>query len=40
LISYAFISFHRFAIPVWDTAIVGQIVGFIGITVLFLAAVI
>jgi hypothetical protein len=40
LISYAFISYHRFAIPVWDTAIVGQIVGFIGITVLLLAAVI
>jgi len=40
LISYAFISYHRFAIPVWDTAIAGQITGFIGIGILFLAALI
>ena len=37
LIGYAFISYHRFAIPVWDTAIAGQVVGFLGITLLFLA---
>ncbi len=37
LIGYAFISYHRFAIPVWDTAIAGQVVGFFGITLLFLA---
>ncbi len=37
LIAYAFISYHRFAIPVWDTAIVGQVVGLFGITLLFLA---
>jgi len=38
LIGYAFISFYRFAIPVWDTAIAGQIVGFLGIGILFLAS--
>lgn len=38
LIGYAFISFHRFAIPVWDTAIAGQVVGFLGICLLFLAS--
>jgi len=37
LIAYAFISYHRFAIPVWDTAIVGQIAGFLGIGLLLLA---
>ncbi len=37
LIAYAFISYHRFAIPVWDTAIAGQVVGLFGITILFLA---
>lgn len=40
LIVYAFISNYRFAIPVWDTAIAGQVAGFIGIGLLFLAAVI
>jgi len=38
LIGYALISFHRFAIPVWDTAIAGQIAGFLGVGLLFLAA--
>jgi len=37
LILYAFVSYHRFAIPVWDTAIVGQIAGFLGIGLLLLA---
>ena len=37
LIAYAFISNYRFAIPVWDTAIAGQIAGFLGIGLLFLA---
>ena len=37
LIAYAFISNYRFAVPVWDTAIAGQIVGFLGIGLLFLA---
>jgi hypothetical protein len=37
LIAYAFISNYRFAIPVWDTAIAGQIAGFLGISLLFLA---
>ena len=37
LIVYAFISNYRFAIPVWDTAIAGQIAGFLGIVLLFLA---
>jgi len=37
LILYAFVSYHRFAIPVWDTAIIGQVVGFLGIALLFLA---
>jgi hypothetical protein len=40
LITYAFVSHHRFAIPLWDTAIVGQIAGFSGILLLFLAAII
>ena len=30
-------SNYRFAIPVWDTAIAGQIAGFLGIVLLFLA---
>ena len=38
LIAYAFISNYRFAVPVWDTAIVGQFVGITGILLLFLAA--
>jgi hypothetical protein len=38
LITYAFISYHRFAIPVWDTAIAGQVVGFFGISLLLLAS--
>lgn len=37
LITYAFVSNYRFAIPVWDTAIVGQIIGFAGVGLLFLA---
>ena len=37
LIIYAFVSYHRFAIPVWDTAIAGQVVGFLGIALLLLA---
>jgi len=37
LIGYAFISYHRFAVPVWDTAIAGQVVGFLGISLLLLA---
>ena len=40
LIGYAFISNYRFAIPVWDTAIAGQVAGFLGIGLLFLATVI
>jgi hypothetical protein len=40
LILYAFVSYHRFAIPVWDTAIAGQFVGFLGIALLFLASII
>ena len=39
LIGYAFISNYRFAIPVWDTAIAGQIVGFLGIGMLFFASI-
>ena len=37
LIGYAFISNYRFAVPVWDTAIAGQVVGFLGISLLLLA---
>ncbi len=37
-IGYAFVSYHRFAIPVWDTAIAGQIVGFVGIGLLLMAS--
>lgn len=37
LIAYAFVSNYRFAIPVWDTAIAGQIIGFLGMGLLFLA---
>lgn len=40
LIAYAFVSHQRFAIPLWDTAITGQIAGFAGIVLLFLAAVV
>lgn len=39
LIGYAFVSNYRFAIPVWDTAIAGQIIGFLGIGTLFLASI-
>ena len=39
LISYAFISNYRFAVPVWDTAIAGQIIGFLGIGMLFFASI-
>ena len=37
-IGYAFVSYHRFATPVWDTAIAGQIVGFVGIGLLLIAS--
>ena len=37
LIANAFISNYRFAVPVWDTAIAGQIIGFLGIGLLFVA---
>lgn len=40
LIAYGFISNYRFAIPAWDTAIAGQIIGFIGMGLLFLANII
>lgn len=40
LIGYAFISNYRLAIPVWDTAIAGQLVGFLGLGLLFLANII
>lgn len=39
LIGFAFISHHRFAIPAWDTAIAGQIIGFLGIGMLFFASI-
>lgn len=38
LIGYAFISHHRLAIPAWDTAIVGQVMGIVGVGLLFLGA--
>lgn len=37
LIAYAFVSNYRFAIPAWDTAIAGQIIGFLGMGLLLLA---
>jgi len=40
LIGYAFISYHRFAIPVWDTAIAGQVVGLFGIGLLLISSLI
>jgi hypothetical protein len=38
LILYAFVSYHRFAIPVWDTAIVGQVAGLLGMGLLLVAS--
>lgn len=38
LILYAFVSYHRFAIPVWDTAIVGQVAGLLGTGLLLVAS--
>lgn len=40
LIVYAFVSHHRFAIPVWDTAIAGQFMGLLGIGLLFLGTIV
>ncbi|UCC50894.1 MAG: hypothetical protein JSV68_17540 [Anaerolineaceae bacterium] len=40
LILYAFVSYHRFAIPVWDTAIVGQVAGLLGTALLLVASLI
>jgi hypothetical protein len=39
-IAYAFVSFHRFAIPVWETALAGQAAGFVGLGLLFFASVV
>ena len=37
-ILYAFVSYHRFAVPVWETAIAGQVIGLVGIGLLFAAS--
>ncbi len=37
-ILYAFVSYHRFAVPVWETALAGQVMGFLGIGLLFAAS--
>ena len=37
-ILYAFVTYHRFAVPVWETALAGQVMGFAGLGLLFLAS--
>lgn len=33
-IFFAVVSYHRFAVPVWETAIAGQVMGLVGIGLL------
>lgn len=37
-IVFAFVSFHRYAVPVWETALAGQVIGMAGIGLLLLAS--